>query len=166
MYTFNLMQSASLDPTSRKWTVTLSNGDQLSVDAYVFAVGAVPNNEFIPASLLNEDGWVEVDEHLRASRVFSDHNIYAIGDITHHPQRLSSRLQAQTATVVSNLKADITGRGKRNRCDPNSSLITVVPVGTSNGTGQIGKFVPPDILVWLIKGRDYMTGMGASMVSS
>jgi len=56
----------------------LSNGEKKIVDLYLPTTGLVPNSEFIPKTLLNEGGFVTVDEFLHV-KGFSD--IWAAGDV-------------------------------------------------------------------------------------
>ncbi|KAH8701955.1 putative AMID-like mitochondrial oxidoreductase [Talaromyces proteolyticus] len=166
LVTGNSVQSAHQDPSSGKWTVTLSNNKTLTADSYVTAAGVVPNNDFIPNTLLNENGWVEVDQYFHASKIQSSASIYAVGDITQNPMRVVSRMTVQAAAVVSNLKADILGKGKRVSFDfDKQGVMMGVPLGRSDGTGQIGSFVIPGFVMAFMKGRDYMTGMGRKMLS-
>ncbi|EED17735.1 AMID-like mitochondrial oxidoreductase, putative [Talaromyces stipitatus ATCC 10500] len=154
--------SAAPDSTTGKWTVTTADGQTLTADIYVSTVGVVPNNEFIPASLLNKDGWVEVDTHF-ASKANS--SVYAVGDITHYSARLVSRVAGQVSVLISNLKADITGKGKRGVYKTEQSLMVVMPMGKSTGTGQLGNFTPPGFLVSFVKGKDYFTGSGKKFIA-
>lgn len=154
---------ATVDPSTGKWTVTLSDGKILTTDAYISTTGSVPNNEFIPASILNESGWLEVDTHFRVKK--ADGSVYAVGDITHYTARLGNRVQAQAAVLASNLKADITGKGKRAEYNPNQTLLVVVPIGKSTGTGQLGSFVPPGFMVGFMKGKDYFTSQAKGFLT-
>lgn len=164
------------DASSKKWTVTLSNGETLTTDAYVAAIGVIPNNEYIPASFLNEEGFVHVDDQFRvltssSSSSSSDktpaEGIYALGDITQHSYRVVSRIEKQTKAIVANLKADILGGSNKRATgyDPEKeSLILVVPVGQGQGTGQIGSWVLFSLLVALVKGKDFLTGRVKSIL--
>ncbi|CRG87546.1 hypothetical protein PISL3812_04564 [Talaromyces islandicus] len=159
------VESARFDAAANNWTVTLTTGQILTADVYVTAAGAVPNNEFIPSALLDEDGWVDVDRHFRASRIPLSANIYAVGDITSHPQRIASRMPTLTGTVVSNLKADILGKGSRATFDAaKQGVLLAVPLGKSDGTGQMGWIVLPGFVLAFFKGKDYMTGIGKKLV--
>lgn len=160
------VEAARFDSVANNWTVTLTTGNTMTADAYVHAAGVVPNNEFIPSALLDEDGWVEVDRHFRASRIPLSANIYAVGDITSHTQRIASRMTTLTGAVVSNLKADILGKGTRSTFDAaKASVLLAVPLGKSDGTGQMGWIVFPGFVLAIFKGKDYMTGMGKKLVS-
>jgi NADH dehydrogenase FAD-containing subunit len=138
--------------SSKAWTVSLSNGEKISADLYIPTTGALPNNSFIPADLLDQDGWVKVDKELRVSSV---EGIYAAGDITNNSMRLSFKAMEQAKVASNNLKADITGKGDRKSYDQGESVMMVVPVGGSGGTGQVFGMVPFSFMVKMIKGRDY-----------
>jgi NADH dehydrogenase FAD-containing subunit len=154
--------SAAKDSATGKWSVVTADGQTLSADIYVSTTGVLPNNEFIPASLLNKDGWVEVDNRFASK---ADSSVYAVGDITHYSARLVSRVSGQVAVLISNLKADITGKGKRAAYKDDPSVMVVMPIGKSTGTGQIGSFTPPGFMVSFVKGKDYFTGSGKKFIA-
>lgn len=153
-----------------KWTLTLSTGETITMDAYVSAAGAVPNNGFIPSSLLNEDGFVPVDDQFRVLNAFDKtpvRGVYALGDITQLPYRLVSRIAKQTRAVFINLEDDVLGgTGKRaTGYDPEKELFALVaPIGKGQGTGQIGSIVAFSWLVAFLKGRDYFTSKVRSIL--
>ncbi|EEA24066.1 hypothetical protein EYB25_004810 [Talaromyces marneffei] len=153
--------SASKD-SAGKWNVVTADGQTLTADIYVSTTGVLPNNDFIPASLLNKDGWVEVDNHFVSK---ADSSVYAVGDITHYSARLVSRITGQVSVLISNLKADITGKGKRAAYKVDPSIMVVMPMGKSTGTGQIGSFTPPGFMVAFVKGKDYFTGSGKKFIA-
>ncbi|KAL3450221.1 FAD/NAD(P)-binding domain-containing protein [Aspergillus insuetus] len=146
------------DQATRKWIVRLSTGRKLIVDAYISATGVIPNNQFIPRALLNEDGWINVDEHLRVrNNGECQHDVYALGDITAHPYRLLSRISAQISTVVASITASIRGQGHLVTYFPEAQRkMTVIPVGGSTGTGHLGGWTLPGFVVYWFKGKDYL----------
>ncbi|KAF3389701.1 Apoptosis-inducing factor 2 [Talaromyces pinophilus] len=147
--------SASKD-SAGKWNVVIADGQILTFDIYVSTTGVLPNNESIPSSLLNKNGWVEVNKHFVSK---ADSSVYAVGDITQYSARLVSRISGQVPVLISNLKADILPVMD----DP--SLMIIVPIGKSTGTGQIGSFTPPGFLVSFVKGKDYFTGSGKKFIA-
>jgi NADH dehydrogenase FAD-containing subunit len=66
-------------------TLTLDNGETIATDLYISTTGILPNSEFIPKTLLNEKGFVVVDEFLRVKGAT---DMWAVGDINHleYPQ--------------------------------------------------------------------------------
>ena len=144
------------------WTVSLDNGDKLSADLYIPTTGVIPNNSFIPKQFLNEEGWVKVSKEMR---VESSENIYAAGDITNNSMRLSFKAAEQASVAANNLKADILGKGERKTFDQGESIIMVVPIGESGGTGLLFGFTPFSFIVKMIKGKDYFISKAAPMVA-
>ncbi|OJJ03435.1 hypothetical protein ASPVEDRAFT_42906 [Aspergillus versicolor CBS 583.65] len=149
------------------WTVSLDNAQTLTADVYIPTVGVVPNNSFIPQEFLDSAGWVTVDKELRVQgKSHSKLPIFAAGDITNNSMRLSFKAAEQAAVVAANLKAEITEKGKQRTYDQGSSLMMVVPVGSSGGTGQLFGWVPWGLLVRMIKGKDFLISRAQSMISA
>ncbi|GAD92061.1 AMID-like mitochondrial oxidoreductase, putative [Paecilomyces variotii No. 5] len=162
------VEKATQHPVSKEWTVTLDGGEKISADVYVSATGVLPNNEFIPSSFLNEDGWVKVDNEFRALAAMIDGRktyIYAVGDITHHPLRTLYRIPGQIPVVVNNLKVEITGQGKRVIYKPSEKPSMLVPVGRSSGTGQFGGWTMWSWMVVLFKSKDFFISKAATYIS-
>jgi hypothetical protein len=154
------VQKAEQDSETKKWTATLDDGETLTADLYISTTGVIPNNDFIPSEFLSADGWVEVDSHFRvksgAKKGDKHLFIYALGDITTYPQRMVAKLHQQVPAVAANIKADILGQGKRPEYSPGNTVMMVVPVGSSSGTGQLFfGWIPWGWLVAFLKGRDY-----------
>lgn len=164
------VRSVQQDQESQKWIVSLSSGEVLTADAYVSAMGVLPNNSFIPPSFLDEKGWVTVDEHLRVRQgdgtaSARDTSIYALGDITTHHHRLLSRIPKQVKTVVNNLVYDITREGTQTKYTPEEEpQMMIVPIGASTGTGQLRNWLVPGCLVWYFKGKDFLIYKAPSFV--
>ncbi len=81
--------------------------DPVTADAVLWTIGRVrPNTGWLPAELLDEDGFVRVDEHLR---VPGRDDVYAIGDVAaSDPLRNSARSRAD-AMLASNVLAGLNG---------------------------------------------------------
>jgi apoptosis-inducing factor 2 len=109
---------------------------------------------------------VQVDDELRVTAGSQskhgrrDQLIYAVGDITTHPVRMAMKVGEQVPVVVANLKADITGQGKRATYVQNPKML--VPVGASTGTGVAMGWVWSK-LVSLMKGRDFFVSKAAGL---
>lgn len=167
------VEKAELDATSNKWAVTLDGDEAIEADAYISTTGAIPNNKFVPPEFLSNEGWVEVDDGFRVkSSAGSDDKsapplpIYAVGDITSHGPRVLTKISGQTPILVANLKADISNGGKRLTYAPSTSLLMVVPVGKSTGTGQLGGWVPWGFLVGFMKGKDFLISKFPSLIAA
>jgi hypothetical protein len=162
--------SAKQPNGSGKWAITLDDGDTLEADIYISSTGVVPNSDFIPSEFLSTGGWVQVDDELRVTAGSQskhgrrDQLIYAVGDITTHPVRMAMKVGEQVPVVVANLKADITGQGKRATYVQNPKIaMMLVPVGASTGTGVAMGWVVWSKLVSLMKGRDFFVSKAAGL---
>jgi NADH dehydrogenase FAD-containing subunit len=147
------------DLKTGNWTIVLSTGQTIAADEYVSTTGVIPNNEFIPKRFLNNDGWVNVDEHLRVvENGTSRDDTYAVGDITCHSYRLLSRVSLQGATAAANVSASIASKEYLATYSSEAQKkMMVVPVGQSTGTGHIGGWTLWGCLVWFFKGKDFLT---------
>ncbi|KAJ5433279.1 uncharacterized protein N7458_012435 [Penicillium daleae] len=147
------------DTEKKSWTVKLSTGQTITADEYISTTGVIPNNQFIPKSFLNDEGWVNVDEQLRVVEgKTSRSDTYAVGDITCHPYRLLSRVSIQAATVASNIAASIKKDTRIAKYSAEAQRkMMVVPVGQSTGTGHFGGWTLLGCLVWFFKGKDFLT---------
>ncbi|PGH05005.1 hypothetical protein AJ80_08432 [Polytolypa hystricis UAMH7299] len=154
------VESATFDSKLKSWSVVLDGGETLTADAYFATTGVVPNSSFVPAHLLNKDGWVSVDSEFRVQSSKDDAAtklpIYALGDIASISDRFYHRVAGQAAVLLANLKADITGAGKRAQYATSQMTMCVAPVGKKVGTGQIGCWVTWSWFVVFAKGKDFM----------
>ncbi|GIJ92394.1 hypothetical protein Asppvi_011376 [Aspergillus pseudoviridinutans] len=165
--TSSRVRKAEYNLKTKQWVVTLSAGEVLTADLFISAMGSVPNNDFIPQSLLNQEGWVDVDEHLRAKapQRGAVPNVYALGDITSFTDRLLLRIKPQVKTVVANLKKDLTGEGSVSVYRPGDQIrVMVIPVGRYTGTGLLGNWKMCGFMVSFFKGRDFLTSKAASFI--
>ncbi|MGO4254908.1 NAD(P)/FAD-dependent oxidoreductase [Marmoricola sp. RAF53] len=92
--------------------VAFSTGqDEVKADAVLWTIGRVrPNTQWLPAELLDEDGFVRVDQHLQ---VPGHPEIFAIGDVAaSDPLRNSARSRADHLLAHNVLAAAQGGRLK------------------------------------------------------
>lgn len=88
--------------------VAWSTGQEpVSADAVLWTIGRVrPNTGWLPAELLDADGFAKVDEHLRA---VGRTDVYAIGDVAAtDPLRNSARTRAD-GMLAHNIRAGLNG---------------------------------------------------------
>jgi len=150
---------------TKAWTVSLDNGKKLSADLYIPTTGAIPNNSFIPAQFLDSNGWVKVNKELRVQSAGSSAlPIYAVGDVNTNDMRLSFKATEQAKVAVANIKADILGKGERKSYDQGDSIMMLVPVGETGGTGQLFGMTPFSFLVKFVKGKDYFVSKAPQYV--
>lgn len=71
------VSDAKIGPDGRT-ELTLSNDEKLTVDLYLPTMGVIPNTEFAPKSLLNENGDLVVDDYLRVKNA---PDVWAAGDV-------------------------------------------------------------------------------------
>lgn len=85
-----------------------STGQQaFTADATLWAVGKLrPNSSFLPADMLNADGFVNTDQYLR---VAGYDNVFALGDIAATDPNRSSARNWGFRLVAGNIKAYLAG---------------------------------------------------------
>ena len=98
-----------LTTTPSEWS---TGQGPFSADVVLWALGRVrPNNGFIPPEMLDEHGFVRVDEHLR---VPGHPNVYAVGDVAASDPHRSSARNWGYLVVARNIRAQF-GHGKPRR---------------------------------------------------
>jgi NADH dehydrogenase FAD-containing subunit len=150
--------------------ITLSNGEVLEADLYIPAYGLSPNTAWLPKEILTEKGKVAADQFLRVPN--AGPNIYAVGDVANYDGKgiggVLELMWGSVPVLITNLKRDLlkdsasdekkeTGRDRPFEFVNGESQ--VVPIGRSTGVGALFGWRIPGFFIWLIKGRDYMTGM-------
>ncbi|MGI9579412.1 MAG: FAD-dependent oxidoreductase [Microthrixaceae bacterium] len=79
-------------------------------DATIWAVGGVrPHTGFLPAEVLDSDGFVIVDRHLL---MLQHRNVFAVGDVAATDPNRSSARNFGYRVVVANIHRLISGRGR------------------------------------------------------
>lgn len=87
-----------------------------TADLVLWAVGRVrPNSGFLPAELLDEDGFVRVDEHLQ---VPGHPEVFAVGDVAASDPNRSSARNWGYRVVTRNVGVALGGRGRRKTFTP------------------------------------------------
>ena len=94
--------------------VSWSTGQEpFHADVTLWAVGGVrPHSAFLPAEVLDADGFVRVDEHLR---VLGHPEVFAVGDVAASDPLRSSARNWGHRVVVANVRALTRGRGRLHR---------------------------------------------------
>lgn len=94
-----------ISPGTIEWQTGQSD---FKADAILWAIGNLkPNSRFLPASMLNEEGFVNVDSTLRVSGY---ENVFAVGDIANTDANRSSARNAGFLTVAKNIDAYVNNR--------------------------------------------------------
>jgi len=80
-------------------------------DLTMWALGKIkPHSDFLPANVLDEDGFVRVDPTLR---VEGYQNVFAIGDVAASDPNHSSARNWGWRVVVANVRSQLSGNGRR-----------------------------------------------------
>ncbi|KAL5316849.1 hypothetical protein ACEPPN_015900, partial [Leptodophora sp. 'Broadleaf-Isolate-01'] len=141
-----IISALPLPSDNNKTELTLSSGAKMAVDLYLPTVGVLPNTEFVPKSLLNEDGDVCVDDYLRVKGV---EGVWAAGDVVDIQPSQFVYMQKQAAALAKNLDLVINGR------EPvlykyDGAPMMAVALGRSRATGRFGGNRLPSLIVWFL----------------
>ena len=155
--------------------VRLDNGEEKTVDLYIPAIGVTPNTEYVPHNLKNERGYVKNNhETLRVDE--AGPRVYAVGDVATYTRGGAVDLFDALPVAMTNVKSDLIAASSSTdeKTQPkvqdrifksNPKETQLVPVGRSKGVGAVFGWRLPSLLVWMIKGRDYMAPQAAVMVN-
>ena len=157
------VDGAEFDAAAGRWNVKLNDGDSLTCDLYISAVGVLPNSSYLSRHLVTDEGWVIVDKNLAATGA---RNVYALGDITSNKTWTALSVEGQVKVVVANLVADITGKGTKQPYKKGTHPLLLAPIGKSGGTGQMWFFVPWSFMVGFIKSKDFFIPKAATFISA
>ncbi|KAF6841300.1 hypothetical protein CMUS01_03618 [Colletotrichum musicola] len=122
----------------------------MQADAYVPTVGSIPNTSFLPASMLDADGYVNQDASLR---VPGHDNVFVVGDVGNLEGQYGRIADLQTQHVVKSIQAHFTGAAKPADYVVDPKVIAGITIGRGRATGQMGTWKLPSIIIWLAKGR-------------
>jgi pyruvate/2-oxoglutarate dehydrogenase complex dihydrolipoamide dehydrogenase (E3) component len=79
--------------------IILASGDKLTTDVYIPTFGVVPNSSYLPKDLLNERGYVKVDDLLGVKGAAG---VYAIGEVSDCEVMRFVALEAQSKHMANN----------------------------------------------------------------
>ncbi|KAI9843340.1 MAG: hypothetical protein M1837_006466 [Sclerophora amabilis] len=150
--------SASTTPDG-KTELALSNGTTMTTDVFIDATGLKPNTGFLPSSLLNSRGAVETDpQSLRVPGAGG--GVYAIGSVASYSNGRIFDVINAVAPLSGTIEFDLSnGRSGREKVYKRNEKDTmIVPIGRSKGVGLAFGWRVPSLVVWALKGRDYMNG--------
>jgi NADH dehydrogenase FAD-containing subunit len=87
--------------------------EPFTADVTMWAVGRVrPHSGFLPAEVLDDDGFVRVDEHLQ---IPGHPDVFAVGDVAASDPNRSSARNWGYRVVVANVRAATSGRSTRRK---------------------------------------------------
>jgi len=136
-----------------KTIISLDNGQSLTADLFIPAIGIIPNSSFIPSALLDDKKYLAITEE---QRVPNAEGVYGLGDVTTRPIKMAAAIKSQIQPTLANLKNDIEKKGKREvwKAPPK---VLCVPIGAKGGVAEVMGWSLPSFLVWLMKGNFFIS---------
>lgn len=122
----------------------------MQTDAYVPTVGAIPNTSFLPASMLDAQGYVNQDTTLRSP---GRSNVFVVGDVGNLEGGYGRIADLQVQHVVKSIQAHFTSGQKPAEYVVDPKMVAGITLGRSRATGQMGTWKLPSIVIWMFKGR-------------
>lgn len=133
----------------------------LATQAYIPALGVVPNTNFAPASILNAGGYIKQTKSLQ---VDGHSDIFVLGDAGSLEDNRGGIADLQAQHLIKALPLYLEGK-PMTEYEPAEKPIFAITVGRGRGTGQMGSFKLFSFLVWYMKGRymgtDYAGALAA-----
>jgi NADH dehydrogenase FAD-containing subunit len=144
--------------------VQLADGKKIGTDLYIDATGVRPNTGFLPKELLDTRNKVACNP--RTLRVdVAGPFVYVLGDVASYTRGGVMDLADAVPVALTNLKTDLTAHISGDPAGPDRFYMAnlkeqqIAPIGTAKGVGAFGGWRVPSMMVWYLKGRDYMVGM-------
>jgi NADH dehydrogenase FAD-containing subunit len=147
-----------------KTTVQLSDGKTIEADIYIDATGTRPNTSFLPKEWLDNRNRVSCNaKTLRVEA--AGLRVYVVGDCGSYTRGGVMDQYDAIPVAMTNLRTDFIARvsgqapGPDRHYEANLKEQQLVPIGSSKGVGAANGMALPSLMVWAIKGRDYLIGM-------
>ncbi|XXG99949.1 hypothetical protein Hte_006290 [Hypoxylon texense] len=142
----------------------------LTADLFVPTYGVVYNTSFAPSSMHSPaaPGRLLQNPDLRARDY---QNIFVLGDAGSLEPAQAVAAEAQARHLMKQFRAYLAGGSVETYYTPAKDKVMFgLTIGPDRGTGQIGTFQPPSLLIWWLKGRylgtnhaaNYAAGIGSS----
>lgn len=144
-----------------KTLVQLDNGDAITTDVYIPAVGMTPNTEFLPSGLKDAKGWVKTN-HATLRVDAAGPRVYAVGDVAAVDKggvlNLYNSFPVAGANITHDLFTDakIAGAPAEKKYVFKDAETQIVPVGAKGGVGAFNGFGMPGFVIAKFKGKDYL----------
>jgi len=133
--------------------VVLESGRHVAAGITIGAAGATPQDWLGETGLDTHDGYVVVDQHLRAT---SHPTVYAAGDCAHFapdPRPKAGVYAVRAAPVLAhNLAADLTGRQRR-AFQPQRDFLKLISMGGKTAIAEKAGFAVAGPVLWRWKDR-------------
>jgi NADH dehydrogenase FAD-containing subunit len=155
----------SATTTGDKTTIQLSDGQTIEADIYVDATGGRPNTSFLPKEWLDNRNRVACNaKTLRVESTSAGPRVYVVGDAGSYTRGGVMDMSDAIPVAMTNLKTDLVAHlsgaapGADRHYTANLKEQQICPIGTQKGVGAFGGRPVPSLMVWAIKGRDYLNG--------
>ncbi|KAI9861820.1 MAG: hypothetical protein M1824_001931 [Vezdaea acicularis] len=138
-----------------KTKLILSDGQTLTTDLYIPAIGVTANSSFMPKNFLDAWNNIRVDSKLR---VPGAPDVWAVGDVNQLQKKIVKHAEAQGVYAFKSLDAILTGKEDTiKEYDASGVQMFVAVIGKKVGLATAGNWRLPGFLVSYMKGRDFMT---------
>ncbi|KAI4862195.1 FAD/NAD(P)-binding domain-containing protein [Hypoxylon rubiginosum] len=142
----------------------------VTADLFVPTYGVVYNTSFAPPSMHSpaSPGRLLQDPDLRAR---GHRNVFVLGDAGSLEPAQAVTAEAQARHLMKQFRTYLAGGTIETYYTPAKDKVMFgLTVGPDRGTGQVGTFQPPSLLIWWLKGRylgtnhaaNYAAGIGSS----
>ncbi|XXG98213.1 hypothetical protein Hte_004535 [Hypoxylon texense] len=129
--------------------VLLRGGEKIATDLYLPTMGMAANSEYLPAELLTDRKFVDIDEFYRAKGA---KDVWAAGDIVWKPRGSFVLADKQAGGVAKNI--DLALKGKPPVVVKTIPMdVLMVATGRSRGSGRLGPVKVFSLMVYMIKGK-------------
>ncbi|KAM0247015.1 hypothetical protein ACHAQJ_010015 [Trichoderma viride] len=143
----------SVEQSGGNTVLTLTGSDgttkTLTTQAYLPTTGGVPNSSFVPANLLDSNGYIKQTKSLQAEGYS---NIFVLGDVGNLEGSKAGIADAQTVHLVKALPFYFRG-GTMPAYSLSNKEFVGITLGRSRATGQMGSFKIFSYLIYYAKGR-------------
>lgn len=158
---YNTKISSHEQTSDGKTNIILDNGQTMTADIYIPAIGTTPNTEWLPANLKTSSNFVKTNaKTLRVDDAGS--RVYAVGDVSGVDRggvlNLYNSFPVAAANISHDLLADAkTGSSAAEKSyQPKDGETQFVPVGAKTGVGAFNGWQLPGFIVSKAKGKDYL----------
>ncbi|KAK5134114.1 hypothetical protein LTR08_006889 [Meristemomyces frigidus] len=156
---YNTRVQGSEKTSDGKTEIKLDNGQTMTADAYIPAIGVQPNTDFLPESLKIQGGYVATNgETLRVDA--AGPRVYAAGDVTKVNKGGLLLLQGAIPVLGANMGHDLlsdagVGKVAERKYVRKDTETQLVPIGAKTGVGAVFGWQMPGFAISMIKGKDY-----------
>ena len=154
-----------------------SDGSTRKVDVYIDSTGGKPNTSFLPASWLNERGYVLNDEKTLRLTAPGTNGVYAIGDVGSYSAGVLLDVNDGVRPLCSSILVDLAPAKNVDAAKEKSGLLSyifpsksavpkqlyfkhtnyhLVPIRPKGGVGQFMGYRVPNIMVTRMKAKTFM----------